>query len=451
MAKPPNIGPLTGFPEWLPQQRWVEQEIIDRVRARYELHGFVPIETRSVEPIDALVAKGETDKEIYVLRRLHAEEGEDHSGLGLHFDLTIPFARYVVQHRNDLTFPFRRYQIQRVWRGERPQEGRYREFYQADADIIAVNHLPVCYDLEVTLLLREVLDALPIPRVHIQLNNRKILEGCYRALGIEDVVATLRVMDKLDKLGPPRTLQELIRVTGMAEAAAARCLDIAQISGSDLGVLQRIAALGLSHPLLEEGLSELEVVLRETAPSPEAHVYANLRIARGLEYYTGIVFEGQMEGHEALGSVCSGGRYDNLASMGTNAKLPGIGVSLGISRILGRLFAKGLLTASRRTPTCVLVALATEDTRPNARKVADALRRRGIAAEVFDRPLKWGEQIKYADAKGIPFVWFPADDGRPEDEVRDVRTRLQVVADPGTWEPPAADRRPAIVVPSLPG
>ena len=438
-----SVGPITGFPEWLPHQRWVEQDLTDRIRRRYELHGYVPLETRSVEPIETMLAKGETDKEIYVLRRLQAEEGEDHSGLGLHFDLTVPFARYVAQHRNDLSFPFKRYQIQKVWRGERPQEGRYREFYQCDADVIGMNNLPAWWDVEMTMLLREVLDDLPIPPVSIQVNNRKILEGFYRALGLEDMTATLRVMDKLDKLGPQRTLAELERVTGLPTDMAARCLDLASISGSDLGVLSRVRALGLTHPILEEGLSEMELVLRETASLPSGRVVANLRIARGLDYYTGVVYEGVMLGHEKLGSVCSGGRYDNLASV-AGVKLPGIGVSIGLSRMLGRLFALGVLDATRKSPTAVLVALANEEARANARAVAETLRSRGISTEVFDRPLKWGDQIKYADSKGIPYVWFPAGD-KPDHEVRTLATRSQESADPATWSPSPEHLRPAIV------
>lgn len=428
-----SAGAITGFPEWLPPQRWVEQELTDRIRRRYELHGYVPLETRSVEPLDQLLAKGETDKEIYVLRRLQAEEGEEHSGLGLHFDLTIPFARWVVQNRSEVSFPFKRYQIQRVWRGERPQEGRFREFYQCDADVIGMNTLHVSWDVEMTLLLREVLDDLPIPTVSIQVNNRKILEGFYRALGITDLTATLRVMDKLDKLGPEKTLAELVRVTGAAEATAARCLDLAAIQGSDLEVLRRVEALGMRDPLLEEGLSEMELVLRETANLPAGRVVANLRIARGLDYYTGVVYEGVMLGHEKLGSVCSGGRYDNLASVG-GSKLPGIGVSVGLSRILAKLFAQGALEPSRRVPTVVLVALPNEEARGDARAVARRLRERGIATEVFDRPLKWGDQIKYADQKGIPYVWFPASEGK-DHEIRELASRQQAPADPDTWSP----------------
>ena len=421
MAKT-SAGAITGFPEWLPPQRWVEQDLMDRIRRRYELHGYVPLETRSVEPLEQLLAKGETDKEIYVLRRLQAEEGEEHSGLGLHFDLTIPFARWVAQNRNELSFPFKRYQMQRVWRGERPQEGRFREFYQCDADVIGMNTLHVSWDVEMTLLLREVLDDLPIPTVSIQVNNRKILEGFYRALGISDLTATLRVMDKLDKLGPEKTVAELVRVTGVDEKTAARCLDLAAIAGSDLEVLRRVEALGLRDPLLEEGLAEMELVLRETASLPTGRVVANLRIARGLDYYTGVVYEGVMLGHEKLGSVCSGGRYDNLASVG-GSKLPGIGVSIGLSRILARLFALGTLEPSRRVPTVVLVALADEGARGGARAVAGTLRARGIATEVFDRPLKWGDQIKYADQKGIPYVWFPGVEGR-EHEVRELASQI---------------------------
>ncbi|HNH50134.1 MAG TPA: ATP phosphoribosyltransferase regulatory subunit, partial [Myxococcota bacterium] len=324
-----SISPIKGFPEWLPPQRMVEQQLLDRIRRRYELFGYVPVETRAVEPIDYLASKGgDADKEIYVLRRLHADaEDRDGAGLGLHFDLTVPFARYVVQNRGRLSFPFRRYQIQKVWRGERPQDGRFREFYQCDADVIAPEKLSLQYDVEIAQLLFEVVSDLPVPAPTIQVNNRKILEGFYRALGVENITPTLRIVDKLDKIGPVAVRQLLQDQLGMSDEASAKVLQLSEIAGSGLGVLDQVRALGVQHPLLEEGLSELEFVLRGASDIPDGRLRANLKIARGLDYYTGIVFEGQLDGHEDLGSVCSGGRYENLAAaLGSPVKLPGIGV-----------------------------------------------------------------------------------------------------------------------------
>lgn len=429
---------VKGFPEWLPDQRMVEQHLIDIIRARYELHGFVPVETRAVEPVDVLTSKGEVDKEIYVLRRIHAEDDDGEAGLGLHFDLTVPFARYVVQNRGKLLLPLRRYQIQKVWRGERPQDGRFREFYQCDADVIGSGALSTHYDTELALILHDVLSHLPVPPVTIRVNNRKVLEGFYRALGIEDLTATLRIVDKLDKIGPQRVIAELTEKLGVAEATAQAALSLASIRGGR-EVVGAVEALGYRHPLLEEGLAELDAVLQAATDLPENALIADLKIARGLDYYTGTVYEGTLQGHEGLGSVCSGGRYDNLAaSLGSKEKLPGIGVSIGLSRILARLFSTGGLKASRQVPTCVLVALPSAVARPAAMAVARRLREGGVAAEVFDQPRKYGDQIKYASQRGIPWVYFLPDDQRPTDTVRDLRSGAQVEVD-SAWLPPEAD------------
>lgn len=442
-----SITAIKGFPEWLPQQRLIEQQMLDRIRRKYELFGYVPIETRAVEPLEYLTSKGgDADKEIYVLRRLHATADEEGPGLGLHFDLTVPFARYVVQNRGKLSFPFRRYQIQKVWRGERPQDGRFREFYQCDADVIGHEKLSIQYDVEIAQLLFEAVADLPVPTPTLYVNNRKILEGFYKALGIEALTATLRVVDKLDKIGADGVHRLLLEQLNIEAETANKILSLAEIEGSDLSVIAKVEALGLKHPLLEEGLSELAFVLKNASDIPAGRLKASLKIARGLDYYTGIVFEGKLDGHDDLGSVCSGGRYENLAAaLGSPVKLPGIGVSIGLSRILSRMFGKDLLSASRQVPTCVLVALASEDARPAALARAQMLRRRGIATEVFDRPLKWGDQIKYASKLGIPYIWFPQDEGRPQDEVRDQRNGQQVAADPQSWMPPAEDLAPTVI------
>jgi histidyl-tRNA synthetase len=226
MAK---ITPLSGFPEWLPNERIVEQHVVDTVRSVFELHGFASIETRSVEPLDQLLRKGETDKEIYVLRRLQADADDNDSGLGLHFDLSVPFARYVLENAGKLDFPFRRYQIQKAWRGERPQEGRYREFLQADIDVVGRDTLPFHYEVEAPLVIAEALSRLPIPDVRISLNNRKVPEGFYRGLGIADTTLVLRAVDKLAKIGPAGVTKELA-AAGCDEKQAAQCLGLAEIS-----------------------------------------------------------------------------------------------------------------------------------------------------------------------------------------------------------------------------
>jgi histidyl-tRNA synthetase len=427
MAK---ITALTGFPEWLPEQRLVEQRLIEQVRSKFELFGFTPLETRAVEPLDVLLKKGATDKEIYVLRRLHAEEGEQ-SDLGLHFDLTVPFARYVAQHRGVLAFPFKRYQIQKVWRGERPQQGRYREFYQADIDVIGDGELPLHFDAEMAQLLHEVVSSLPIPRIQLRINNRKVLEGFYRALGVEQVGDVLRNVDKLDKIGEDGVKKALTAENGLSEEAAERCLALARIRGNGEAVVQAVRALGVSHPLLEEGLHELAFVMSALSDLPEDAAIADLHIARGLDYYTGTVYEGVFVDHPALGTVCSGGRYDNLASDDKH-KLPGVGVSVGLSRILGLLFAQGALKPSRNTPTVVLIALNNEEERPACYAAAKQLRARGIATEVFHAPQKFGKQIRYAERKAIPYVLFLGESGT---ELKDIRSGEQKSIDLASWLP----------------
>ena len=437
MAK---ITALTGFPEWLPEQRLVEQRLIELVRTKFELFGFTPLETRAVEPLDVLLKKGATDKEIYVLRRLHAEENEQ-AELGLHFDLTVPFARYVTQHRGALSFPFKRYQIQKVWRGERPQQGRYREFYQADIDVIGDGELPLHFDAEMALLLHEVCSSLPIPPIELRINNRKVLEGFYRALGVSEIGDVLRTVDKLDKVGEDGVRRLLCEENKLSSADAEQCLSLARIHGLGPSVIERVRALGASHPLLDEGLAELEFVMRALAGLPAGSVKADLRIARGLDYYTGTVYEGVFVEHPQLGAVCSGGRYDNLAS-DDKQRLPGVGVSLGLSRILGFMFASGALKASRASPTLVLVALNSEEERPASYALAKQLRERGLNTEVFHAPHKFGKQIRYAERKGIPFVLFASEKGA---ELKDIRSGDQSVIDPSTWLPPEADRTVQII------
>ncbi|HET6908008.1 MAG TPA: histidine--tRNA ligase [Mycobacteriales bacterium] len=431
----PKTTPLSGFPEWLPHQRLVEQAVVDALRDTFELHGFVPIETRSVEPLEQLLRKGETDKEIYVLRRLQADADEGDAGLGLHFDLTVPFARYVLEHAGHLEFPLRRYQIQKVWRGERPQEGRYREFLQADIDVVDRDALPFHYEVELPLVMAEALSRLPIPPVRMQVNNRKVPEGFYRGLGIDDVTSVLRTVDKLAKVGAKEVRRQLIGL-GLNEQQADKCLALATIRSDDESFADEVKSLGASHPVLDEGLEELSRVIAAGAEHAPGLFVVDLSVARGLDYYTGTVYETQLVGHEDLGSICSGGRYDELASSG-EARYPGVGLSLGVTRLLGRLFGAGLIETTRKVPTCVLVALPDEASRPACERLAATLRSRGVAAMVAPAADKYGKQIRFADRRGIPFVWFPAGEGG--DQVRDIRSGDQGPADATTWSPPDSD------------
>ncbi len=441
MSKP---TPLSGFPEFLPEQRVVELQVIDRLRRTFELHGFANVETRAVEPMDQLLRKGETSKEVYVLRRLQADDQQGDAGMGLHFDLTVPFARYVLENAGKLEFPFRRYQIQKAWRGERPQEGRFREFTQADIDVVGKDVLPFHHDIEVARVMAEALVDLPLPPMRLQVNNRKLIQGFYQGIGAADIEAVMRVIDKIDKVPPEVVAKMLVDEAGLDDEQASRCLDLAAIRGSDASFIERVRALGVDNDLLEEGLTELAAVVEgcTSVVSDRFVVEADLRIARGLDYYTGTVFETVMEGFESLGSICSGGRYDALASDGKTT-YPGVGISFGVSRSLVPLIQRGLLTSDRKVPSVVLVALADEESRPLSDGIAQRLRARGIPTEVAAAPQKFGKQIRYAERRGIPFVWFPGAEG--PDQVKDIRSGEQLDADPDAWNPSAEDLVPTIV------
>lgn len=433
--------PLSGFPEFLPAGRIVEQRVLASLAETFELHGFGSIETRAVETMDQLTRKGEIDKEVYAVRRVHAEPGAV-DDLGLHFDLTVPFARYVLENAGRLVFPFRRYQIQKVWRGERPQEGRYREFVQADIDIVGADALAAHHDVEVALVMLEALERLHrdfgVPPVTMRVNNRKLAEGFYRGLGIGDHLAVLQRVDKLEKIGPDAVAALLVDEVGLSPAAARACLGLAGIRSADTSFADQVQALGVRDDLLDAGVGELAEVVRAAGRHVPGRLIADLSIARGLDYYTGTVYETEMRGFEKLGSICSGGRYDSLASDG-RATYPGVGVSVGVTRILVPLIGQGALGVTRPVPTCVLVAVDNDETREDAMAVAARLRARGIATEVAPRADRFGKQIRYADRRGIPFVWFGGD------QVKDIRSGEQVPADPDSWLPPAADLRPAIV------
>jgi len=442
-----KVRPISGFPEWLPRERIVEQHFLDVIRRTFELHGFASIQTRAVEPVERLSSQGaDTDKEIYAVSRLAAGiEGKDEaspgSRLGLHFDLTVPFARYVLENAGQLTFPFRRYQIQPVWRGERPQEGRYREFTQCDIDIVDVGELAAHYEAELPLVIADAFSKLPIGPFRIQVNNRKIPEGFYLGIGLTDIRTTLQIVDKLDKIGPERVFDLLVGAGATVEQAKA-VLALAEINAPDESFVERVNALGVHHETLTQGLDELAAVIRAGAELASGLMVADLKVARGLDYYTGTVYETQLIGHESYGSICSGGRYDALASDGRTT-YPGVGISIGLSRLLAKIMPT--LSASRSTPSCILVAIAAETDRSQAMGLAASLRRRGIPCEVAPEAVKFGKQIKFAERRGIPFVWFAASGDESSDSVKDIRSGLQTLTDAASWMPPAEDLWPRVM------
>lgn len=426
--------PISGFPEWLPEYRAVELQWMDKIRKVFESYGFCSIETPSVEEIDALLAKGgETEKEIYTLHRLQADEqGDKDARLALHFDLTVPMARYVAQHFNNLVFPFKRYQIQKSWRGERPQKGRFREFYQADIDVINVDNLPLHFDAELPAVMYEAYESLNIPAVEIRLSNRKIVSGYLQGLGITDTAATTHALDKLDKIGAENVVK-ILREAGLPPETAQKCLALAEIKTTDMEFIGRVKALNVHHEQLDKGLEELSFVMKNLSHLPKGAVKADLSIIRGLDYYTGTILETYLKGVE-FGAIGSGGRYDNLAGSFISQKLPGIGISIGITRLFSKMLEEELIKPGQKSPTQVLVILPEESRRAEAAETANTLRRRGYNVELFHSDTKVKKQLSYAERKGIPYVWFPPfEDGKPH-EVKNMGSGEQTTAVPENWE-----------------
>ena len=426
---------ISGFLEWLPEQRMVELRWIDEIRRVFESYGFCSIETPSVEEIEVLLAKGETDKEIYIINRLQADNDISDARLGLHYDLTVPLARYVAEHFNDLVFPFKRYQIQRAWRGERPQEGRYREFRQCDIDVINIDHLPLQFDAEMPAIMYDILSRLQVGDFQIRVSNRKILEGYFRGLGVERTISAIRLVDKLDKIGEEGVLSLLQSDLALPREVALRCLALASISTTDLSFVKRVRTLGVASDLLNEGLEELAFVIDALHTLPSGTLLADLSIARGFDYYTGTVYETKLLDFPAYPSICSGGRYDNLAGAFINRKLPGVGISLGLTRLFAKLVAEKRLRVGPKCPTQVLVIFPRAERREEAVHTANVLRERGLNVELYHAPTKLAQQLRYASRKGIPYVWFPPFEVGGVHEVRNMASEKQEVADPAAWSP----------------
>lgn len=416
---------ISGYPEWLPQVRRVEMQWLDHIRRVFESYGFCNIETPAVEALEVIAAKGEdVDKEIYVLERLQADESEKKEArLALHFDQTVPLARYVGQHFNDLVFPFKRYQMQKVWRGERPQAGRFREFYQCDIDVINIDTLPLSFDAEMPLIIHEVLSGLDIPPFEIRISNRKILIGLLESLAIENVAEVTRIIDKLEKLGKGAVIQ-LLKEHDLNSGQIDEI--IALVSGDSSHALGMTAL----NDMMQDGLDELSFVMDQLSHLP--NVVADLSIVRGLDYYTGTVYETVFVDDPSYGSICSGGRYDDLASSYINKKLPGVGISIGFSRLFAKMIPA--LEDKRISPADVLVILNSEDDRAEAANIAATLRKNGNAVELYHAPQKFSKQMSYAEKKGIAFVWMPPFGDTKVHEVKNMATGEQVEADLDDWK-----------------
>lgn len=422
--------PVTGFPEWLPEERIVEQKWFDSIRRVFESYGYCSIETPSVEELDVITAKGEVDKEIYVIERLHKEEdSKKEARLALHFDQTVPLARYVAQHFNDLVFPFKRYQMQRVWRGERPQMGRMREFYQCDIDVINVDNLPISFDAEVAAVCYEAIESLDIGRVMLRINNRKIWLGLIESLNLTDKsVATMAAIDKLEKVGNEGVIK-LLQDAGLDNAQIDKVLALASVKGD----ASSIRAMKAENDIMAEGINELSFVLENLAHLPAHAVMGDLSIVRGLDYYTGTVYETKLlDVPSFTGSVCSGGRYDDLASGYINKHLPGVGISIGFSRLFDvmRQTHAEKLGIGPKSPADIMMILPSDEERHYAAATARRLRERGYKVELYHAARKIPDQMKYASKKGIPYVWLPFADGH---QVKNMNTGDQTPANPEDW------------------
>ena len=399
---------LSGFMELLPKPQQQMERMMDILRRTYSLYGFTPLDTPVIEAAEVLLAKGggETEKQIYRFQKGDAD-------LSLRFDLTVPLAKYVALHYNDLAFPFRRYQIGKVYRGERAQRGRFREFYQADIDIIGDGKLDITNEAEIPSIIYQTFTSLGLTRFQIRVNNRKILNGFYAMLGLtEQSGDIMRTVDKLDKIGADKVRTCLTEDVGLTAEQADEIMRFISITGSNRQVLDALAGYQGRHELFDQGLEELNTVTRYLSAFgvPEENFAVDLTIARGLDYYTGTVYETTLLDHPEIGSVCSGGRYDNLAEYYTDRQLPGVGISIGLTRLFYVLGEQGLLNPQLPTaPADVLILPMTQDLTP-AIRLATRLRSAGVRTQLYTEQKKFKAKMNYADKLGVPYVVFLGDD-----------------------------------------
>ena len=407
--------------ELLPREQIAFQRMLDTIRRNYERFGFLPVETPVFELSETLLTKsgGETERQVYFVQSTGAlaKEGEGLPELALRFDLTVPLARYVAEHEHELTFPFRRYQIQRVYRGERQQRGRFREFYQCDIDVIGKDALSVRFDAEILAVIHAVFSDLGIGDFTIQLNNRKLMRGFFEAQGVTDgerQALVLREVDTLDKRGADYVRETLTgEGFGMSAEGVDRILDFVAVrSTGHADALARLDALGQGSDTFNQGLAELREVLElvKALGVPESAYCLNFSIARGLDYYTGTVYETQLDGYPQIGSICSGGRYEDLASHYTKSKLPGVGISIGLTRLFWQLREAGLIAGSDESSVQAMVALMDEGQLAESLDIARRLRAAGINTEVQMESRKLAKQFQYASRAGIRFVVLAGED-----------------------------------------
>ncbi len=416
---------LSGFMELLPAKQVRFEKMVEILRNTYGSYGFAPLDTPVIEDAQILLAKGggETEKQIY-----RFQKGD--SDLALRFDLTVPLAKYVALHCNELAFPFRRFQISKVYRGERAQRGRFREFYQADIDIIGDGKLDIMNEAEIPAIIYKVFRGFGLSRFQIRVNNRKILNGFYSMLGLSEKSGDImRTVDKLDKIGAEK-VKNILLTDGLAEEQAEEILKFIAITGTNAQVLAALEGYAGRNEIFDTGLAELKAVTANLAAFgvPEANFAVDLTIARGLDYYTGTVYETTLLDHPEIGSVCSGGRYDNLAGYYIDKALPGVGISIGLTRLFYVLDEQGLLNPQLPSaPADALVLPMTADPAP-AIAVAEALRSGGIRVQLYGEQKKFKQKMAYANKLGVPFAVLLGEDEISEGvcSVKDMRTGQQV-------------------------
>ena len=400
---------LSGFMELLPAPQQQMERIMEVLRRTYSLYGFTPLDTPVIESSDVLLAKGggETEKQIYRFQKGDAD-------LSLRFDLTVPLAKYVALHYNDLSFPFRRYQIGKVYRGERAQRGRFREFYQADIDIIGDGKLSIINEAEIPAIIYKTFSTLGLKRFQIRVNNRKILNGFYACLGLTEKSGDImRTVDKLDKIGPEKVKAILMdEEIALTEEQASEILKFIAITGTNEEVLAALEGYRGRNEVFDTGLEELNTVVKYLAAFgvPAENFAVDLTIARGLDYYTGTVYETTLLDHPEIGSVCSGGRYDNLAEYYTDRQLPGAGISIGLTRLFYVLGEQGMLNPDLPTAPADVLILPMTDDLTAAISLATALRENGIRTQLHCEEKKFKQKVSYADKLGIPYVIFLGED-----------------------------------------
>ena len=399
---------LSGFMELLPQPQQQMERMMEILRKTYALYGFTPLDTPLIEASEVLLAKGggETEKQIYRFQKGDAD-------LSLRFDLTVPLAKYVALHYNELSFPFRRYQIGKVYRGERAQRGRFREFYQADIDVIGDGKLDITNEAEIPAIIYQTFTELGLQRFQIRVNNRRILNGFYAMQGLTERSGDImRTVDKLDKIGAEKVRTLLTEDVGLSDAQASEILKFIAITGSNAEVIAALEGYAGRNEVFDEGLAQIKTVVKylDSFGVPEDHFAVDLTIARGLDYYTGTVYETSLLDHPEIGSVCSGGRYDNLAAYYTDKQLPGVGISIGLTRLFYVLGEQGMLNPDLPTaPADALILPMTEDLSA-AVTLATRLRDAGIRTQLYTEQKKFKAKMNYADKLGVPYVLFLGED-----------------------------------------